>query len=150
MYCAFQDFENLYLVMDLLTGGDLSDINTAIQAIKDELTSGNGAELTSTLIDKHETLLAAFKTLRGYAGDPEAPVALDVNGVSVTTIQNIIDQLETLISHLDGKIFWRWYSNTMLSWPENNLIYIFSELFSGQTCCTSYVRFPIGFIIHKK
>jgi len=23
MYCAFQDFENLYLVMDLLTGGDL-------------------------------------------------------------------------------------------------------------------------------
>ena len=68
--------------IDTLTNTDLSKVNTAIQEIKRELSSGDGADLANTLIDKLSTFLGG-KT------------SWTINGVSKTNIEEIISALES-------------------------------------------------------
>lgn len=75
---------NLQGKLDTLTTTDLTAVNNAITAIKNELSTGNGADLANTLIDKLSTFLGG-KT------------SWTINGTNATNVAAIITALETEI-----------------------------------------------------
>ena len=75
---------NLQGKLDTLTTTDLTAVNNAITAIKNELSTGNGADLANTLIDKLSTFLGG-KT------------SWTINGTTAANVAAIITALETEI-----------------------------------------------------
>lgn len=75
---------NLQGKLDTLTTTDLTAVNNAITAIKNELSTGNGADLANTLIDKLSTFLGGKTTWT-------------INGTTAANVAAIITALETEI-----------------------------------------------------
>lgn len=75
---------NLQSQLTTLSGKDLTAVNNAITAIKNELSTGNGADLANTLIDKLSTFLGG-KT------------SWTINGTNAANVAAIITALETEI-----------------------------------------------------
>ena len=85
---------NLQSQVNTLSGTELDKVNDAIAAIKKELVDGEGSGLT-TIIDGLKVFLGSGLNTGGATHT--------VNGVSKTTLQSIIDALESEIDAVQSK-----------------------------------------------